>query len=756
MVAGPLRDRLPRPAPFEQVRHLVNSRQRLHRRDSQDDNVSAANFFIPNLPGQPASSQLVQYAGHLPSAPIKNGRVDTDSDAHLFFYLVRNRHIADKERTLLWFNGGPGCSSFDGALMEVGPLRLVPSGNGQLQEATAPWNEYANVIFIDQPVGTGYSYVSTNEYVHELPEAAAHVVKFLENFYKVFPEFQNHQTYLGGESYAGQYIPYIAQAILASHLPTSSTLQGLLIGNGWIDPYNQYPAYLDFALDAGVIKKGTEAESVVKKQVERCMTSQDKLGRKNVRIHSGVCEGILGAITDSTIQSVNGQNMCVNNYDVRLTDTHPACGMNWPPDLTDITPYLSREDVKSAFHATRHAGPWTECNGRVGSAFYTPISAPSVTLLPELLERVEVLMFAGAEDLICNHVGIERMIDDLEWNGEVGFGNSTKPQDWYVNGKNAGTWQSARNLTYVKILEASHMVPYDQPLAAHDMFLRFVGVSSEFLNAAGPAAQIPSRIGSEQEAVLGSTHPNGTSLNDLLSSSSGGGGAGVDGSDSSVLGSIDGSMTEFDGAGFEKGLGSSGGSASSSSSYLDRLTGSTLEGLANASSAIVLVLIMVAAFGVFVVCRRRFARRNGKLRAGARGQGWGVLGGGGARAGSSRGKHARVESLGRGGGAGLGLGGSGGAGGGGRGGGGATDSEEQELDELMRSRRGDVELGYGDDDDADDDDAGRIDSGRGKGKGLRGARGRRSGVEEEIFDLGAEEEDEEELEDEERKGLAKR
>jgi hypothetical protein len=42
---------------------------------------------------------------------------------------------------------------------------------------------------------------------------------------------------------------------------------------------------------------------------------------------------------------VNGLNMCVNNYDVRLTDTHPACGMNWPPDLSDITPYLQVRTV---------------------------------------------------------------------------------------------------------------------------------------------------------------------------------------------------------------------------------------------------------------------------------------------------------------------------------------------------------------------------------------------------------------------------
>jgi hypothetical protein len=77
--------------------------------------------------------------------------------------------------------------------MEVGPLRLVPGGNGELKEVEGGWNEYTNMIFsascqrafvyskgltslslcfrsVDQPVGTGYSYMSTNEYVHELPE----------------------------------------------------------------------------------------------------------------------------------------------------------------------------------------------------------------------------------------------------------------------------------------------------------------------------------------------------------------------------------------------------------------------------------------------------------------------------------------------------------------------------------------------------------------------------------------------------------
>lgn len=456
--------------------------------------------------------------------------------------------------------------------MEVGPLRLVPGGNGQLREVEGAWNEYTNLLFIDQPAGTGYSYVNTNHYLHELPEMAAQVVEFLKNWYKVFPEYSHQDTYLGGESYAGQYIPYIADAILKTTvLPTR--LSGLLIGNGWVDPYHQYPAYLEFAVAAGVVKKGSDTESKIKEQVKSCDDALVRGGLANVRVHNNACEGILGAITDSTVQSVNGQNMCVNNYDVRLTDTHPACGMNWPPDLADITPYLQRADVKTAFHANRHPGGWVECNGMVGANFWAIKSRPSVFLLPDLLEKVPILFFAGDQDLICNHVGIERMIENLEWNGSTGFGNISA-QDWHVDGKRAGTWTTSRNLTYVKVSDASHMVPYDQPLASHDMLVRFLNI--DLLGAAGPAAQVPSRVGNEQEAVLGETHLNGTAV------------LGTSPSSSSTL---------VDSAGGKLGL------------PTDALANeSAVEALVNAGSAMVIILLMLLAGAVFFCLRKRVKR----------------------------------------------------------------------------------------------------------------------------------------------------
>jgi hypothetical protein len=128
---------------------------------------TSASFYIPQLPGLPSESTLTLYGGHLP-ATITSGDVldipsadnasssssssssstsSTESDAHLFFFLAKAKHIAEKQKLVIWLNGGPGCSSFDGALMEIGPLRMVEGKKGELFEQDGAWNEYANVMF---------------------------------------------------------------------------------------------------------------------------------------------------------------------------------------------------------------------------------------------------------------------------------------------------------------------------------------------------------------------------------------------------------------------------------------------------------------------------------------------------------------------------------------------------------------------------------------------------------------------------------
>ncbi|GAA6023747.1 hypothetical protein JCM10207_000245, partial [Rhodosporidiobolus poonsookiae] len=198
-----------------------------------------------------------------------------------------------------------------------------------------------------------------------------------------------------------------------------------------------------------------------------------------------------------------------------------------------------RPDVIKALHAedgNRNGKQWSQCSGAVAAKFWTPNSVPAVMLLPELLEQMPILLYHGDQDLMCAGIGVEKMIEDLEWNGATGF-NDSVPLDWTVNGEFAGLWQTARNLTYVEVFNSSHMVPMDKPLAAHDMLLRFMQVDT--LNSAGSHAKIPSSLGSELPSVLGATHPNGSTL---AGASSGSDLSAADGS--APLGASEGKGTE--------------------------------------------------------------------------------------------------------------------------------------------------------------------------------------------------------------------
>lgn len=186
------------------------------------------------------------------------------------------------------------------------------------------------------------------------------------------------------------------------------------------------------------------------------------------------CEMIMHTLN----RDLKDDKHCINVYDVRLTDDYPACGMQWPPDLVQMTPYLRRDDVLDALHINKDKMTgWVECNGPVGRAFGAKNSQPSKHLLPGLLEKLPIVLFSGDKDLICNHIGTENIIDSLEWNGATGMSNAPV-REWTFEGEPAGQWQTARNLTYLRFYNSSHMVPFNYPKRTRDMFDRFSGVDN--------------------------------------------------------------------------------------------------------------------------------------------------------------------------------------------------------------------------------------------------------------------------------------
>lgn len=283
-----------------------------------------------------------------------------------------------------------------------------------------------------------------------------------------------------------------------------------MIGNGWISPVDQYLSYIPFAYQNGLMKSGTDAAKRIEHQQKICTEKLSDGGMD--RVDTSECEQIMVRILEETKDTkADEMNQCVNMYDIRLRDDS-SCGMNWPPDLTQVTPYLRRPDVIDALHINpdKKTG-WQECNGAVSSHFRAKKSEPAVKFLPELIEQVPVLLFSGDKDLICNHVGTEAMIQNLKWNGGKGFeaspGVQNAKQDWIFEGEPAGTWQEARNLTYVVFYNSSHMVPFDYPRRTRDMLDRFLGVNIEAIGGTPAHSTID---GEKGPLTSVGDHPNST------------------------------------------------------------------------------------------------------------------------------------------------------------------------------------------------------------------------------------------------------
>jgi carboxypeptidase D len=205
---------------------------------------------------------------------------------------------------------------------------------------------------------------------------------------------------------------------------------------------------------------------------------------------------------------------CYNMYDVRLFDDYPSCGMAWPSDLSNVTPYLRRDDVVQALHINRDKRTgWTECAGAVSGSFRARHSKPSIRLLPGLLEAgLPILLFSGDKDLICNHLGTEDLIHNMAWSGGTGFelspGVWAPKRDWTFEDEPAGIYQEARNLTYVLLYNSSHMVPYDYPRRTRDMLDRFIGVDIASIGGSPADSRIDGEKAGLETSVGG--HPNST------------------------------------------------------------------------------------------------------------------------------------------------------------------------------------------------------------------------------------------------------
>ncbi|KAJ1993369.1 Cell death protease [Coemansia umbellata] len=389
----------------------------------------------------------------------------------MFFWLVTNTtNTQNQDKLVVWLNGGPGCTSLDGLFMENGPFKF--SGPNELKFRDYSLSQQFDVLYIDQPFGTSFSVAKLDDYAKSFKDASRTLLDFFENFYKVFPEYRQRQLYLAGESEAGTYIPYLANDILQMPESDRFNLGGLMIGNGWIDPYPMYMSYIELLRERSLL-----TPNIQKKILNLMDECTHEFNRAPQPVHTDICEHIPIVFIDEGGPS---PGICYNQYDLRLTDTMPACGMNWPTEVGMFTDYFNRKDVQQAINVKGGMAPakWVECNTTPNAMLKADTSPPAVNFLKSILDHVPVLLFVGKEDYLCNYIGIEWSLGNLTWAGTQGFSAKSKRADWTIGGSVVGQIHSDRGLTYALVHDASHMVGVDKPREILDLFTAFTNSSA--------------------------------------------------------------------------------------------------------------------------------------------------------------------------------------------------------------------------------------------------------------------------------------
>ena len=154
----------------------------------------------------------------------------------LFFWFFPSDNPAASNEITIWLNGGPGCSSLDGLLQENSPF-LWQSGTYAPQPNPFSWTNLTNMVYVDQPIGTGFSPAAPGAPAKIINEeqVAADFAGFWKNFMTTF-NLTNRDVYITGESYAGQYIPYIADYFLNQTNKEYYNVKGIQINDPSIGP----------------------------------------------------------------------------------------------------------------------------------------------------------------------------------------------------------------------------------------------------------------------------------------------------------------------------------------------------------------------------------------------------------------------------------------------------------------------------------------------------------------------------------------
>ncbi|KAI3771914.1 hypothetical protein L6452_03086 [Arctium lappa] len=422
---------------------------------------------VKDLPGQNFNVDFAHYAGYV--------TVNQESGRALFYWLTEAVEDPASKPLVLWLNGGPGCSSIGyGMAEEVGPFHVEKDGKS-LYLNPYSWNNVANLLFLDSPVGVGYSYSNTSSDIFSNGDkrTAADSLEFLLNWFERFPEYKGRDFYITGESYAGHYVPQLSQAIVRHNKAIAESpinLKGYMVGNALIDDHNDYIGRFEFMWASGMIsdqsyKKLNEACSKEPffHPSQQCVQITDiayqELG--NVDHYSIFTPCTANGITKRLMRRWHKVGHIGDSYDP-CTQQHSLVYFNLPEVQNALHVYQSNNTSRR----------WEICSDDVEMNWKdAPMSV--IDIYHELISSgLRIWVYSGDMDAVIPITSTRYSIDALNLTTIIPW------RAWYDDGQVGGRTQTYEGLTYVTVRGAGHEVPLHKPKQALTLIKSFLAGTS--------------------------------------------------------------------------------------------------------------------------------------------------------------------------------------------------------------------------------------------------------------------------------------
>eukprot|EP00998_Keelungia_sp_KM082_P002088 NODE_1252_length_1408_cov_58.128806_g1241_i0.p1 GENE.NODE_1252_length_1408_cov_58.128806_g1241_i0~~NODE_1252_length_1408_cov_58.128806_g1241_i0.p1 ORF type:complete len:447 (+),score=70.97 NODE_1252_length_1408_cov_58.128806_g1241_i0:48-1343(+) len=393
------------------------------------------------------NNSVVSYSGMIP--------VDQAPGSEMFYWFFEAMSAPIDTPVLLWLNGGPGASDELGNLYEFGPYRLNADGTS-LEFNEHSWAQRYHILYVDEPIGVGYSTLSKpQQLVTTLEGMAEQLHGVLEKFFSAYPQYSTQAFFITGESYGGHYIPALASYIISNATNSSllPRLKGIAVGNGWnvMCIQGQHAGALNHEMG---LLNDAEYEEVHGFELE--VKAACERGDLTTALYN----------TGLAFGTVLERSAKMNDEDLRL---------HHPYNTTLAVTMLNKPSVRAALHANGSHAFAMESQVVNVALQGTNVRDMRPRYLNILNHGVRVLIYQGQMDPILTWSGQEAWLYTLDWEHIAQFIAAKRFSLERVGGSDSyGFIQYDHNLAFGLMFNAGHLVPENQPANSLDMITRFV------------------------------------------------------------------------------------------------------------------------------------------------------------------------------------------------------------------------------------------------------------------------------------------